>query len=143
MVSWLHESKQILAISRLESTSIARSNSFNRSNVKEFHNNIEDVYKRYQFSPENIWNIDETGVTTVHKPTRVIAQKSEKQVGEATSSERGTLITVCDAVNAIGNHIPPFIPIPKIKCERLYVSRSASRNFSSWASNFSSWASKI
>ena len=98
-----------LEIRRPESTSIGRPNCFNRSNVKEIHDNIEDVYKRYQFLPENTWNIDETGVTRVHKPTRVIPQKGEKQVGQATSSQRGILITVCNGVNAIGNHIPNFM----------------------------------
>lgn len=45
------------------------SNSFNKSNMKEFPDNIENVYKHGQFSPENIWNINETGVITIHKPT--------------------------------------------------------------------------
>ena len=82
--------------------------------MKEFHDNIEDVYKLYQFLPEDIWNIDETGVTTVHKPTRVIVLKGEKQVGQATFSERGKLITVCNGINAIGNHIPHFMIFPRV-----------------------------
>lgn len=43
-----------------------------------------------------IFNSDETSTSyTVQKPQRVIAEKGVRQVSEATSRERGTLITCC------------------------------------------------
>ena len=44
---------------------------------------------RYKFTPNGIWNVDETGVSTVQKPNKIVASKVEKQVGSITSSERG------------------------------------------------------
>lgn len=36
-----------------------------------------------------------------------------KQVGKITSGERGELVTACCAVNALGNHIPPYMIFPR------------------------------
>ncbi|GFS23036.1 tigger transposable element-derived 4-like protein [Elysia marginata] len=64
---------------------------------------------KHKFGAENIYNMDETGVTTVQKPTRVIAPKGAKNVSSVVSAERGTLITLACAVNAIGNYVPPML----------------------------------
>lgn len=58
---------------------------------------------REKLGPESIWNADETGVTTVQKCPKVIAPKKLKQVGHVTSAERVQLVTVSNAVNALGN----------------------------------------
>lgn len=58
--------------------------------------------------------MDETGVTTVHKPDKVVAQRGHKQVGSLTSGERGTLVTVACAVSAIGNNIPSYFVFPRV-----------------------------
>lgn len=48
-----------------ENTSITRVSAFNRHNVNEFYNNYTEEQKKYIFSPESIFNIDETGTTTI------------------------------------------------------------------------------
>ncbi|XP_047127700.1 uncharacterized protein LOC105844004 [Hydra vulgaris] len=73
-----------------------------------------NVRLQHKFQPQNIYNVDETGLTTVQKKVKVIAKKRDKQVRRITSAERGTLVTVCCAVNAIGNSIPPFIIFPRV-----------------------------
>ncbi|XP_065685203.1 uncharacterized protein LOC136097099 [Hydra vulgaris] len=50
-----------------------------------------------------------------HIPVKVIAGKGSKQVGGITSAERGTLVTVCCASNAIRNFIPPLFVFPRVK----------------------------
>jgi len=67
----------------------------------------------HKFKSNEIYNMDETGVTTVHKPNRIVATKGTKQVGSLTSGERGTLVTVALAVNAVGNSIPPYFVFPR------------------------------
>nr|XP_047124426.1 MFS-type transporter clz9-like [Hydra vulgaris] len=57
--------------------------------------------------------MDETAVTTVQQPKKVIAKKGLKQVGAITSAERGTLVTLACTINAIGNSIPPFFIFPR------------------------------
>jgi hypothetical protein len=68
-----------------------------------------------------IYNVDETGISTVQKPNKVIAKKGKKQVGSITSQERGTLVTMCLAVNAVGNTIPPMFIFPRLKFQDHFV----------------------
>ena len=70
--------------------------------------------RRHGFGPNEILNMDETGVTTVHKPDKVVAQRGHKQVGSLTSGERGTLVTVACAVSAMGNSIAPYFVFPRV-----------------------------
>ena len=53
--------------------------------------------------------MDETGITTVQKPNRIVAKKVTKQVGAIISAERGTLVTLAIAVSAQGNSIHHFV----------------------------------
>ncbi|XP_065658158.1 uncharacterized protein LOC136082668 [Hydra vulgaris] len=69
----------------------------------------------YKYNPNCIYNVDETGLTTVQKPVKVLAGRGSKQVGRITSAERGTLVTACCASNAIGNSIPPLFIFPRVK----------------------------
>lgn len=67
----------------------------------------------HHFQPHCIWNMDETGITTVQTPNRVIGRRGVKQVGRVTSAERGTLVTLAMAVSATGHSLPPFFIFPR------------------------------
>jgi transposase len=97
-----------------EAMSLGRSTAFNKFTKDKFMDNLEIVYKRYEFTPDRIFNCDETAVTTVQKPHKIIAPKGSKQVAAVTSQERGQLVTACCTINALGNTIPPFMVFPRV-----------------------------
>ena len=78
-------------------------------NVGDICDNLENVMVHYEFELRSIYNCNETGLTTAHKPSNVIAETGVKQVGQVTSTKRGTLITMNCALKTQGHAIPPFL----------------------------------
>ena len=114
---WFYQflSRQPSLLLRLpEATSLARSIAFNKSNVEIFFSNLKEVSKMFNYQPHTIWNLDKTGITTVQRPMRVIAETGAKQVGQITSYEPGTLVKMCCCVNAVGQSIPPAYIFPRV-----------------------------
>ena len=52
---------------------------------------------------------------------KILATKGAKQVGSVVSQERGTVVKVCCAINAIGNHIPPYFVFPRVNVQENWL----------------------
>lgn len=53
---------------------------------------------RLKPSAGDIWNVDETGVTTVHTPDRMIAGNQRFQTNRKSDVQESGLITDCDHI---------------------------------------------
>ncbi|XP_023240420.1 uncharacterized protein LOC111638880 [Centruroides sculpturatus] len=126
-----------LSIRAPESTSASRASSFNKHNINEFFTKLGTVLDKYKFPPSRIYNLDETGVTTVLKPKKIIAKKGTKQVGAIVSAERGSLVTVELAANALGHTVPPMFIFPRLKYKDLFIKGGPPESIG--AGNSSGW----
>ena len=103
-----------LSLRSPEATTMSRAIRFNRRSVKSFFELWANTQGEKKFGPDMIFNLDETGITTVRNIPKVIAARGLKQVGQITAAERGTLVTVCCCVNAVGKSLPPVMIFPRV-----------------------------
>ena len=60
-----------------------------------------------------VFNCDETGVSIVHKPGKVIAELGRHYVYSITSAEKGKTHTIFSCVSASGFVLPPCMIYPR------------------------------
>lgn len=89
-----------------KATSYARAINFSKIYVGKLFDNLSNLLKKYKFEASDIYYLDETVVTIVQKPNKILAIKGTKQVDAVTSRKRGTLVTICAAASAVGNTVP-------------------------------------
>ena len=85
----------------------------NEAIIQDFLGKLGAVYVRLNIlaKPLQIFNVDETGVSVVHKPGKVVTEVGYKNVWSVTSAEKG-LHTIC-RVSASGVALPPFMNTPE------------------------------
>ena len=106
-----------LSLRNPEATSLSRAIGFNRMKVDQFYQIYHDILEQHPSlnKGSSIWNVDETGITNVQSPSRILATKGAKQVAKVTSAERGVTVTAVCAMNADGLFVPPMLIWPRIR----------------------------
>ena len=80
---WLgFKARHNLSIRLPEPTSVGRASAFNKHTVNEYFDNLAKVKDDNKFTAEQIFNVDETGVTTVQNPNMLLRQKEHETLAQ-------------------------------------------------------------
>ena len=104
-----------LTICTPQSLSYCRAISANEEVVSDLFGKVGALYGKLNLfsKPMQVFNADETGITIVHKPSRVFAELGRRNVYSITSAERGKTHTVMACVSASGYVLPPMMVYPR------------------------------
>ena len=86
--------RQNLSLRVPEATMLGRASAFNQHNATNYFNNLATVLDQHKFEAWQIFNLDESGVTTVQNPQKIVTAKGVMSVSAITSGEHGELVTV-------------------------------------------------
>jgi len=99
-----------LKLRQPEGTAAVRHQCMDAQKVSKYFDVVKAVMDdcSVQCKPQNIWNMDETGVQLDYTPGKVVAGKGAKYLQSRTSGNRETITIIC-AVNAAGKSLPPHV----------------------------------
>ena len=106
--------RQNLTLRKPQPLSYCKALCANKETIDDFFGKFGGLYGRLNLisKPMNIYNADETGVSVVHKPGRVVAELGHSGVYSLCSAERGKTHTVLSCVSASGFVLPPLMVYP-------------------------------
>jgi len=103
-----------LSLRTPQKTSVARIMGFNRVQIKMFYDNLQNVYNKLNIPPSRIFNMDETGISTVlNSIPKVISVRGKKIVGKSFAAERGELVTAVCFFSASGVYVLTALIFPR------------------------------
>ncbi|XP_061164987.1 uncharacterized protein LOC133173937 [Saccostrea echinata] len=118
-----------LSLRKPEGLSAARGTMLNPNVISDHFTKLGDLMDRLNIKskPQQIFNADETGFSTVHQTSKIVGRKGKKAIHAKTSGERGENITVLCCVNAEAHALPPMVIFKGKRISQALMS-SAPRN---------------
>ena len=98
-----------------QALSYSRASTASKDLIDDFFAKLGSLYGRLNLisKPMQVYNVDETGISVVHKPGKVFSAVGRKHVYSLTSGEKGKTHTVVVCVSASGHAIPPLMIYPR------------------------------
>ena len=95
--------------------SYCRARCANMDTINDFFGKLGAIYGRLNLisKPMQIYNCDETGVSVVHKPGKVVAEMGRHKVYAVTSAEKGKTHTILTCVSVSSHILPPMMIFPR------------------------------
>ena len=105
----------ILTLRTPQALSYARAVASSKETIDDFFAKLGAIFGRLNLiaKPSLIFNADESGVSIVHRPAKVVAQIGRHNVPSLTSADRGKTHTILACVSASGQVLPPFMVYPR------------------------------
>ncbi|XP_061174843.1 uncharacterized protein LOC133183985 [Saccostrea echinata] len=97
-----------LNVSKPRALSAARAKSTSEEVVSNYYRELDTILKKYDLvdKPQCIYNIDEKGLQTEHRPPCIVGSKMSTT--PAITSARSSTVTVIGCGNALGTQMPPY-----------------------------------
>uniref|UniRef100_A0A1X7SKR4 HTH CENPB-type domain-containing protein n=3 Tax=Amphimedon queenslandica TaxID=400682 RepID=A0A1X7SKR4_AMPQE len=105
----------MLTIRTPQPLSHCRALSANPDVIRDFFGKLGAIFGRLNLlsKPMQIYNCDESGISIVHCPGRVVMKLGRRTVYSLTSAEKGRTHTVVACVSATGFVLPPLMVYPR------------------------------
>ena len=109
------------------STAGVRMDAINAENIHAYLDLLRSVYDEFEFDdhPEQIYNMDETGVPLEPHPPKIVVAKGQKRIRCSTSGQKSQ-ITVIGCGSATGQILPPFIIFTAKQLNILWTNKEVS-----------------
>ncbi|XP_062586317.1 uncharacterized protein LOC134247943 [Saccostrea cucullata] len=101
-----------LKLVKPQKLSMARAKNASPEKMKAYFKELSTILTKHELAdkPNQIFNIDETGISTDHSPPKIVCGKDVNP--RSITSPRSSTITIIAGGNAAGHFLPPFYVFP-------------------------------
>ena len=101
-----------LKVAKPQKLTTVRAKSASRDTLDKYYKELGTILTNHNLrdKPQNIYNVDESGVSTEHSPPKIVCSTNTKP--QNITSTRSSNVTIIAAGNALGNSVPPYYIFP-------------------------------
>ena len=92
-----------------ETLSYGRGAGLNKVVVDQFYDLLDKTIREKKVKPQNIYNMDESGLQMTTRKTSVLAEKGSKRVPQMATGEKGETVSIVACCSATGIFLPPLV----------------------------------
>jgi len=98
-----------LSLRTSETLSYGRGCGLNRVIVSDFYEVLRKAVTEHHIAPQNMYNMDESGVQMTTRKGAVVAARGSKRVPQLATGEKGETVSLIACCSATSVFLPPFL----------------------------------